>query len=68
MIVGQTGSYKQVTPSIWELSERIRKMSFTQLLDYRGDLKNPRLSYADGRNKQNELWNVDEEINKRISK
>ena len=66
MIVGQTGSYQQVTPTNWELTERIRKMSFTQLLDYRDDLKNPRLSYADGRNKQNELWNVEQEINKRV--
>ena len=50
----------------WESSETIRKMSFTQLLDYRADLKNRNLSYADNRDKANELRKVDEQINARI--
>lgn len=66
--LGNTGSYTPVTPSDWELSEDIRKRSFTQLLDYREDLKNPKLTYADGRNKRALLGLVDEEINKRVRK
>jgi histidyl-tRNA synthetase len=67
-ITGETGSYTGILPSAWDLAEEIRKRSFTQLLDYRDDLKNPRLSYADNRNKRDLLILVDEEINKRMKR
>lgn len=67
-ITGDTGSYVSANPTVWELSERIRKGPFTWLLDYRADLKNPNISYADGRDKWSELYRVDEEINMRMKR
>lgn len=69
MPTGTTGTYVlDKTPSDWELSEEIRKSSFTELLDYRADLKNFMFEYADGRNKKYLLILVDEEINKRVKR
>lgn len=65
-ITGDTGSY--IAISALNLAEDIRKLSFTQLLDYRNDLKNPNLSYADNRNKRDLLILVDEEINIRMKR
>ena len=47
-----------------EWYEEVQRMNFTQLLDYRANLKNIMLDYADRRNKKLILGWVEDRLNK----